>query len=288
MFEAILINQLDHVEFRKGDDLVVNIIRAYNARDGTFRAGGQSVCVSDDDIKLIFGIQCGFGCLDLTPRPKPPSDFVQRRCRNINHITSKLIWTLLVEAAKGSTARDVEDTAELLCLYACGKLFFSNFEETINWALIRYVDNLDAMKTYDWTGAIRSSLMSSVRDFYRTPEKVTGYVVALMYWLCEHSTIILLVSATAFPRFLKWDVTTLVTAAHVVNLSGHVDFEVTAGRLITKDHEVKILEVDGVNCARSAGNAVEEFYGSVHEDNFVDMGMEGNVTGGDGGIMLEM
>ncbi|GMP90775.1 hypothetical protein CsSME_00041750 [Camellia sinensis var. sinensis] len=40
MFEAILINQLDHAEFRKGDDLVVNIIRAYNARDGTFRVGG--------------------------------------------------------------------------------------------------------------------------------------------------------------------------------------------------------------------------------------------------------
>ncbi|KAI7979800.1 hypothetical protein LOK49_Contig245G00005 [Camellia lanceoleosa] len=166
MFEAILINQLDHAEFRKADDLVVNIIRAYNARDGTFRVGGRSVCVSDDDIKLIFGIQCGFGCLDLTPRPKPPSDFVQ----------------------------------------------------------------------------------------------------------------------LVFPRFLKWDVATLVTAARGVNLSGHMDFEVTAGRLIMKDYEVKIFEVNGVNCARSAGNAIEEFGGSVHEDNFVDMGVDGNGTDGEGGI----
>ncbi|KAL7214471.1 hypothetical protein ACSBR1_026809 [Camellia fascicularis] len=132
MFEAILINQLDHVEFRKGDDLVVNIIRAYSARDGTFRIGGRSVCVSDDDIKLIFGIQCGFGCLDLTPRPKPLSDFVQRRCVNTSRITSKLIRTLLVEAAEGSTACDMEDTAKLLCLYACGKLFFSNSGKTIS------------------------------------------------------------------------------------------------------------------------------------------------------------
>ncbi|KAI8012426.1 hypothetical protein LOK49_LG06G03481 [Camellia lanceoleosa] len=54
---------------------------------------------------------------------------------------------------------------------------------------------------------------------------------------------------------------------------------VTAGRLITKDHEVKILEVDGVNCASSAGNAVEEFSGSV-------LGVEGNVMGGDGGIYV--
>ncbi|KAI8029072.1 T-complex protein 1 subunit alpha [Camellia lanceoleosa] len=60
--------------------------------------------------------------------------------------------------------------------------------------------------------------------------------------------------------------------------------QVTVGQLITKDHEVKILEVNGVNCARSAGNAIEEFGGSVHEDDFVDMGVEGNVTGGDGGI----
>ncbi|GMP69898.1 hypothetical protein CsSME_00028982 [Camellia sinensis var. sinensis] len=284
MFEAILINQLDHTEFRKGNDLVVNIIREYNAWDGTFRVGGRSVCVSDDDIKLIFGIQCGFGCIDLTPRPKPSSDFVQRRCLNTSRITSKLIWTLLVEAAEGSIACDVQDTAKLLCLYACGKLFFSNSGETISWALIRYVDNLDAMKTYDWTGVIRSSLMSLVRDFYRTPEKVTGCVVALMYWLCEHSTIISPVSAVAFPRFLKWAVATLVTAARGVNLSGHVDFEVTAGRLITKDHEVKILEVNGVNCARSAENKIEEFGGNVYEDDFVDMGVEGNVTGRDGGI----
>ncbi|KAI7984086.1 hypothetical protein LOK49_LG15G01560 [Camellia lanceoleosa] len=92
--------------------------------------------------------------------------------------------------------------------------------------------------------------------------------------LCEHSMIISPVSAVAFPKFLKWDVATLVTATRGVNLSGHVDFEVTAGRLITKDYEVKIFEVNRVNCAKGAGNAIEEFGGRVHKDDFVDMGVD--------------
>ncbi|KAI8011506.1 hypothetical protein LOK49_LG06G02965 [Camellia lanceoleosa] len=40
------------------------------------------------------------------------------------------------------------------------------------------------------------------------------------YWLWEHSTIIAPKSAVAFPRFMKWDVGTLVSAARGVNLSG--------------------------------------------------------------------
>ncbi|KAI8031003.1 hypothetical protein LOK49_LG01G03433 [Camellia lanceoleosa] len=106
----------------------------------------------------------------------------------------------------------------------------------------------------------------------------------LVYWLCEHSTIISPKSTVAFPRFLKWDVATLVSAARGVNLSGHVDFQVNAGRLMKKDYEVKLFEVDGVNCGRSVGNAIEEFGGSVHEDDFVDMRVDSNVEGVDRGI----
>ncbi|KAI8031019.1 hypothetical protein LOK49_LG01G01124 [Camellia lanceoleosa] len=104
------------------------------------------------------------------------------------------------------------------------------------------------------------------------------------YWLYEHSTIIAPKSAVAFPRFMKWDVATLVTAAHGVNLSGRVDFQVNVGRLIKEDYEVKIFEVDGVNCGGSVGNANEEVGGGMHEDDFVDMGVDGNVEGVNGRI----
>ncbi|KAI8012419.1 hypothetical protein LOK49_LG06G03522 [Camellia lanceoleosa] len=103
------------------------------------------------------------------------------------------------------------------------------------------------------------------------------------YWLCEHSTIIAK-SQLAFPVFMKWDVGTLVSAARGVNLSGRVDFQVNVGRLIKEEYEVKFFEMEGVKCGGSVGNANDEFGGGMHEDDFVDMGVDANVDGVDGRI----
>ncbi|KAI7981923.1 hypothetical protein LOK49_Contig7G00004 [Camellia lanceoleosa] len=99
MFEAILINQLDHTEFRKGDDLIVRIIKSYSVRKGKFVLGGRGVDVTMDDVKLLFGLQGGSAFLDMTPRPRPASDFVQRRCPGTSRITAKLVKDLLMEAS---------------------------------------------------------------------------------------------------------------------------------------------------------------------------------------------
>ncbi|KAF5959083.1 hypothetical protein HYC85_000292 [Camellia sinensis] len=114
-----------------------------------FVIGGHSVDLSDEDIKLLFGLQCGDAFLDLTARQSSPSDFVQRRCVGTSRITAKIVRDMLTEAAAGDTPRDHEDTSKLLCLYVCRKLFFANSGETISWTFIRYVDNLEAMKMYD-------------------------------------------------------------------------------------------------------------------------------------------
>ncbi|KAI7980176.1 hypothetical protein LOK49_Contig184G00002 [Camellia lanceoleosa] len=106
----------------------------------------------------------------------------------------------------------------------------------------------------------------------------------LQYWLCEHSTIIAPKSAVAFPRFMKWDVGTLVSAARGVNLSGRVDFQVNVGQLIKEEYEVKFFEMEGVKCGGSVGIANDEFGGGMHEDDFVDMGVDANVEGLDGRI----
>ncbi|KAL7174338.1 hypothetical protein ACSBR2_033576 [Camellia fascicularis] len=68
-----------------------------------FVIGGHSVDLSDEDIKLLFGLQCRDAFLNLTPRPRPPSDFVQRRCAGTSRITAKIMRDLLTEAAAGDT-----------------------------------------------------------------------------------------------------------------------------------------------------------------------------------------
>ncbi|CAL5356437.1 unnamed protein product [Camellia sinensis] len=163
-----------------------------------------------------------------------------------------------MEASLGDTSHDHEDTAKFLCLYVCGKLFFATFRETISWTLIRYVDNFDAMKLYDWGAAVRNMLMCSVRDFHRIPEKVTGCVVALTFWLCEHTNIVKPKYGHRFPRFLRWDAGELLSTSQGLKLSETNKFEVIMDELIVQAHEVSMLEGEGMLGEGNVGLVEEE------------------------------
>ncbi|GMP80209.1 hypothetical protein CsSME_00035396 [Camellia sinensis var. sinensis] len=139
MIEAIHVNNLNHNEFRKCDDLISKIIRIYDPRDNAFHIGGACVQFDSSDVRLIFGLQCRKKRLDLSPGQRPVSDFIQRRCRDTSQLTSKLVKSLFVEAIKGQTRQDEEDVAKLLALM------------------------------YDWIGAIMTALIRPVKEFHQMP-----------------------------------------------------------------------------------------------------------------------
>ena len=56
LFEAILINHLDHTKFREVDDVVVSIIRTYNVRERKFFIGDCGIDFIDNDMRLLFGL----------------------------------------------------------------------------------------------------------------------------------------------------------------------------------------------------------------------------------------
>ncbi|GMP65684.1 hypothetical protein CsSME_00026377 [Camellia sinensis var. sinensis] len=128
---------------------------------------------------------------------------------------------LLQDAVQGNTERDVEDTVKLLSLYVCGKLFFCTSGETISWAFVRFLNNLETVQTYDWTGVVLNTLM---------------------YWLCEHSTIMEPETVTTFPRFLKWNVSELHAKKLSVVFTNNVKFQVVAERLRIEPYERLILK----------------------------------------------
>ncbi|CAL5409358.1 unnamed protein product [Camellia sinensis] len=244
MIETIHMNNLNHNEFRKCDDLISKIIRSYNQRDNAFNIGGVSVKFGSSDIRLIFGLQCGKRRLDLSPGQRPVSDFIQRRCRDTSRLTLKLVKKLFLEALNGQKKQGEEDTAKLLGLYMCGKLFFSNSGETISWAFVRYMNDLSTVRMYDWIGAILTTLMASIKEFHRTPGKVTGCVVALLYWFCEHSNIVEPQTDNMFPRFLKWDIGALMNKIQGVDLAGLIGFQVKVDRLRSFDYEREVMGTD--------------------------------------------
>ncbi|KAI8021170.1 hypothetical protein LOK49_LG03G01158 [Camellia lanceoleosa] len=275
MIEAIHVNKLNHNEFRKCDDLIAKIIKTYDARDNAFHIGGASLKFASSDVRLIFGLQCGKRRLDLSPGQRPVTDFIQRRCRDTSRLTSKLVKSLFFEAVKGRTKQDEEDVAKLLGLYMCGKLFFSNSSETISWAFVRYMNDLNTVRMYDWTGAIVAALMGTVKEFHQMLWKVTGCMVAFLYWLCEHSTIIEPQTENMFPRFMKWDIGKLLIKGQGVDLSGPVNFQVKVDRLRSFEYEREMMGANVVMFGDVQADVVDCVGG---DDAFVEDG-EGIETG---------
>ncbi|KAL7219437.1 hypothetical protein ACSBR2_012485 [Camellia fascicularis] len=190
MIDAIRVNELDSKLFKKFDATVCRIIQTYNLEDEKFHIGGAKLPLPNNDIRLIFGVQCGKEKLDLTHGGKRPSDFMQRCCANVSRISSKVIKDLLSEAICGRTERDEEDVAKLVCFYICAKLFFATTGEHIGWAFVRVIDKLDTLKQYDWTATIRNTLIGLLNETHNRLERVTSCVVVLLFLICEHSSII--------------------------------------------------------------------------------------------------
>ncbi|THG13394.1 hypothetical protein TEA_018008 [Camellia sinensis var. sinensis] len=187
--------------------------------------------IHNSDIKLIFGVDCGSKPMDITYGAKPKTGIVNRRCKNVSRLTSKWIQTLLTEALKGKKKDDNEEVARLVCMYACQKLFFSTSGETIGWGYYAHMVPLESMQQYDWAKQIRTMLTSSISQNDKNPAKVTGCVMLLMYWLCEHTTILQPHRPNAFPRCVKWDLTALQKKMKTTSLADLGFNEVNAGEL---------------------------------------------------------
>ncbi|THG07714.1 hypothetical protein TEA_009663 [Camellia sinensis var. sinensis] len=140
--------------------------------------------------------------------------------------------------------------------------------ETISWAFVRYMNDLNTVRMYNWTGAIMTALMGPVKEFHRMPWKVTGYVVALLYWICEHSTIIEPQTDNMFPKFMKWDIGKLLSKAQGVDLSGPVNFQLDVVDCVGGDDAfVDELKGDGIHTEAAMHIDNLEFgFGDIREE----------------------
>ncbi|GMP74924.1 hypothetical protein CsSME_00032175 [Camellia sinensis var. sinensis] len=92
---------------------------------------------------------------------------------------------------------------------------------------------LESMQEYDWAKQIRTTLTSSISQNDKKPAKVTGCVMLLMYWLCEHTTILQPHKPNVFPRCVKWDLTALQKKMRTTSLADLGFNEVNVGELFT-------------------------------------------------------
>ncbi|GMQ06616.1 hypothetical protein CsSME_00051136 [Camellia sinensis var. sinensis] len=185
--------------------------------------------------------------MDLSYGAKPTTGIIHRMCKDVSRLSAAKIREILREALKGTKKHDNEEVARLVCMYACVKLFFSTSGETIGWVFYSYMDPLQKMIEYDWAESIRATLMGSLGQNCGKPGRVTGCVMLLMYWLCEHTTILQPRNPNAIPRCVKWDLTALHSTMKSITLAKLGLNEVYGGELMASPTEAKMYRHTKLN-----------------------------------------
>ncbi|CAL5422084.1 unnamed protein product [Camellia sinensis] len=181
LIQALTTGRMDPKKSRKSDDDVVAIIQCYNEKTKAFTVGKKNLTFTTNDMTLIFGLEGGKGAMSLRYSKKPKSAFLRRRFQKDTRLTGPVLKNALVKAMKGKQPTDFKDVAIIVTLYLCLTLFFATSGNSIGWVFIKYVEPLESMKQYDWPEAITSTLIDSIMALHRTPEKVTGCVIALLW-----------------------------------------------------------------------------------------------------------
>ncbi|GMP71342.1 hypothetical protein CsSME_00029794 [Camellia sinensis var. sinensis] len=111
------------------------------------------------------------------------------------------------------------------------------------------MDPLEYMIKYDWAESTRATLMGLVGQNWEKSGRVTGCVMLLMYWLCEHTTILQPCKPNAIPQCVKWDLTALHTNMKSISLAklSLNELEVYGGELMASPTEAKMYHHTKLN-----------------------------------------
>ncbi|KAI8550040.1 hypothetical protein RHMOL_Rhmol06G0073300 [Rhododendron molle] len=209
LIDAIRKGKLVEKASMKHDKPILSIIETYDTNDNKFLIGGKKIAITRNDIKLIFGIACGNKPIGDLNKKKSDVAFATRRGIQEARIGSKkmkdMINEILQKKEESMTDEDIRDVVRLVCMFICLTLLFSTSGVTIAWTYVHCLEKIEEIKDYDWAQSIAETLNTSMHKFHDKPRDAIGCVVALMYWIREHTDLIARPKNEAIPRLLNWN-----------------------------------------------------------------------------------
>ncbi|KAF9599020.1 hypothetical protein IFM89_033365 [Coptis chinensis] len=134
-----------------------------------------------------------------------------------------------------------DDFVRLMSLYLTTTIFFPN-PTRINWSFVPHIEDLNGMRRISWPKVIHTELMDQIRRKSDKLSTVSGCVVALLYWLCEHTKIITPINGFEYaePRVCRWRLGELKEAMEKCPLK-EMDLENVLVELGTKSNKEENL-----------------------------------------------
>lgn len=143
-------------------------------------------------------------------------------------LTAPDIRHLLNVYVDGDAQEDIEDVARLLCLYLCHTLLFPT-GMTVKWVYLECDEDLEKLNGYNWCAAIVNELLASIHKHHHQPKKVSGCVMVLLYWLCEHTNLVESQFPNATPAFVKWSIPSLTQKFNTASFKNLIRTQVVTG-----------------------------------------------------------
>ncbi|CAL5336695.1 unnamed protein product [Camellia sinensis] len=208
-----LINALSSTQLKASwcrcyNSIVTEMTTLYNKRKRSFVLGKKEMKLRSSDVKLIFGIDCGKDSITTKSYARPKDfelPFYKQRCKSVKRLDGKSLTKMFQQTKKGKSTNDRQDLARVITLYLCLKLLMPTTGHTLSWSFLNYVDNLNNIKKYNWVEAIKDTLLNSMANANNNPRHVTGCVMLLLCWYCEHSKLLRPSNKEGFSRFMKWN-----------------------------------------------------------------------------------
>ncbi|CAL5435340.1 unnamed protein product [Camellia sinensis] len=178
-------NKMKRRDSMKYDNVVAKILQTYQMDGETFKIGAKKLKLKSNDFKLIFGIVCGQKKMNLSYRRKNEIDMVKGRSITESIMTRTSITKSITQLLESNNNEDIENVVRLVCLLICLLLLYQGTRTTIGWGFMRYIEDIDIIKFYDWCGAAKQQLTRSIESNMNQIDKVSGCVIVLLHEIEE-------------------------------------------------------------------------------------------------------
>ena len=95
-------------------------------------------------------------------------------------MASASIQKLITKLLRSKKNEGEEDIVRLVCLLICLLLLYPGTGTTIGWGFMKYLEDIDKMKSYDRCDAAKQQLTKSIERNINQIDKVSGCVMVIL------------------------------------------------------------------------------------------------------------
>ncbi|KAG5520880.1 hypothetical protein RHGRI_033446 [Rhododendron griersonianum] len=205
--------EINELFVKKSSEITLKLVEKYKG-EGYFDLGGKLVKISAKDLTLIFGIKSRPNKIHLQGNPRRPIlDFPDRVFKIEKEMLVSRMKIFLKKAFTEDSSENAQDIARVLMMLVLATIFVPLSQPKLSWAYCPLIEDHNTSTTYAWSTFITKHLVKELDTKRTNPTTVGGCVLGLLYWLCEHTSIMnMRQSKDNCPRFMKWDMNDLPEA----------------------------------------------------------------------------